>query len=317
MQNGSRQIVQDALEAWRREDPLGGPFVAALQDALEKNELDGLTTPEEREAIAGLVGAPVQAPGEHAHFDTSQIIRAGWDPVPRWLRCTGLPQVLGGNAVTILELLLRTSMMLGKRDDEAQNALFGTPTIETRYAKTRLAEQAGVSVRTAYNALQELERCGLLTVTMHGYQSREGRTVLFRANINLELLEQIYVLTCNEIPADMGGLQDRNLKNAPRVVLYLGMGPTQAIPREYFASLTPWQSPPIELLEALLHGGAAFKEVVAMKTAAVALDRRCVELLQRRASGESVSVDGIVEELNALHWKPVELVATVEKLVER
>lgn len=260
----------------------------------------------------------VQYEGAHLelHDESSgRLIEAGWDAPPRWLRYTGLPQVLGQSPMDCLDLLLRRT--LGHRTRERppmdrDGQTFPAGTIPWTHGE--LSKQIGCSEKTTQRAVGKLIEKHLVMVSEYGYRLRDGTSVPTWGQVSLELLERVYVVTASEIPVEMGGLA---LYGEPdevlQVRLFQGNAPIKI--RRVLGADHSWEVP-LPLVRALLNAPGQFEAVKRQKIAALSLRDDCERCARMLAAGRRVDASGLRTRLAGLTWAPKALVETVENLVD-
>lgn len=247
-----------------------------------------------------------------------RIIEAGWDPLPRWLRYSGLPQVLQPPSVMdVYEvLLLRT---LDNRTRERPPALSDgqlLPAGAINFTRDELARLTGYGEKTAGRAIPALTRHNLLMIIKRGYKLRTGQSEPSWGTLDLQLLEWIYVLSCGSIPRDVGGLCEWG-RGEERLSVRLWQAAEPIAILRCLGADDRWQEPPVQPLRLLLaapkHFDALRQQVARTRTlqAEVGTLERAIE------RGIRVDVEGLESRLAELTWRPEELVQAVENIVER
>lgn len=242
--------------------------------------------------------------------ESPQIIEAGWDTPPRWLRHTGLPQVLGQIPMDVLDLLLRRVLSYRNRKRPGarpDGQLY--PPDSVPFTRGDLARQIGVTEKTVKRAVPLLVAHNLVQILSRGYPG-----VPSWASVDTKLLERIYVLSCSEIPKEHGGVV-RDAREGEHLVVCLYRGEEPIRIRRSLASCKGWAEPPVDLVRALCKGPDTFDALLAAREAAVDLEVKCLDLLAHREAGEAVAVDGIRASFEELEWAPMELRAIVENLL--
>lgn len=129
-----------------------------------------------------------------------------WNPIPPWLRLTGLPAVVGPAAMTVFERLLakylsRRNMKRKPQTPDGEPL----PSYSVPYTQEDLAWRLGYKDRhTISRALKTLEDHHLIERIVTGYQV-EGKAVPSWASLNLQLLANLYRLTADAIPQGLDG----------------------------------------------------------------------------------------------------------------
>ena len=242
-----------------------------------------------------------------------QIIEAGWDTPPRWLRHTGLPQVLGQTPMDVLDLLLRR--VLSYRDRKRPGARPDGqhyPPDSVPFTRGDLARQIGVSEKTVKRAVAVLVAHNLVQILSRGYPG-----VPSWASVDTKLLERIYVLSCSEIPKEHGGVV-RKAREGEHLLVRIYRGEEPIGIRRALASCNGWSEPPLALIEALCKTPDRFSALLDMRGAAVDLEVACLDLVAQRERGELEeldAVDGVRARFEELRWAPPELRAIVENLL--
>jgi len=254
-------------------------------------------------------------PGLRLADDDGPVVETGWDAVPRWLRYTGLPQVLGMSPMSTLELLLRRSLSYRTRERPAMDRdgqLYPPGTVPYTYGE--LARQLGGSQKTVERGLKILREYHLLDVVEPGYKLRDGTRAPSWGMIDLDLLEHVYVLTCSEIPVEAGGLMIRGRPGeAVHVRLFQATAPI--VIRRHLGADDQWE-PPYELVKALCRAPRAFEDIMQHKRATLKLRDDCAALQREYQETGRADVSGLRDRLANLLWAPDALAVIVENTVE-
>ena len=242
-----------------------------------------------------------------------QIIEAGWDTPPRWLRWCGLPQVLGASAMDVLELairavLARRNLTRPLQDEDGQIA----PPNSISYTNEQFMRQIGASDSTVRRALGVLQHHNLIEVIRRGHYVATGPRRPSWAIVDMKLVERCYVLAASAIPKHAGGLQGRGSINQVRVQVWQGDEPCSI--NRGLASDLEWSEPPVPLIEALClrpqHWEAIFGELRAL----IQIERECTALMHGRWP---VALEDLASRCRSARWMSPETRALVENSVEK
>lgn len=241
----------------------------------------------------------------------AEIVDAGWDTPPRWLRYCGLPQVLGQSAMDVYELLVRaalsqTAMCRVPTRDDGQIYPPGT----VAYTRAALAQATGTSDSTIRRALAVVERHNLVEIIKRGHRAPYGEPEPSWVTVDLGMLPRVYALSCGEIPDWLGGLRPVGRQRNILVRVHRDATPIQI--SRGLVSPRGWTGPPVPLIEAALLRPSSYPTLLEQRGRIVELERQLLAALDGQ---RPISATNVEWEVGQFAWVPPEVEKLVEKLL--